>query len=65
MEKLINLKTTALRAWNTSGLPNNIDEKEQVLGDGDENRNWEMVRNYQWNLVPETNSVTIRQDIIF
>ncbi|MDP9959153.1 serine hydrolase [Chryseobacterium lathyri] len=29
---------------NTSGLPNNIDEKEQVLGDGDENRNWEMVR---------------------
>jgi CubicO group peptidase (beta-lactamase class C family) len=28
---------------NTSGLPNNIDEKEQVL-DGDENRNWEMVR---------------------
>ncbi|MDR6132345.1 serine hydrolase domain-containing protein [Chryseobacterium sp. SORGH_AS_1175] len=29
---------------NTSGLPNNIDEKEQVLGDGNEDRNWEMVK---------------------
>lgn len=29
---------------NTSGLPNNIDEKEQVLGGGDENSNWEMVK---------------------
>ncbi|WP_294318432.1 serine hydrolase domain-containing protein [uncultured Chryseobacterium sp.] len=52
MEKLINLKTTALRAWNTSGLPNNIDEKEQVLGDGDENRNWEMVRKLPMEFSP-------------
>ncbi|MDR6514724.1 serine hydrolase [Chryseobacterium camelliae] len=29
---------------NTSGLPNNIDEKEQVFGDGSENNNWEMVK---------------------
>nr|WP_314498709.1 serine hydrolase [uncultured Chryseobacterium sp.] len=29
---------------NTSGLPNNIDEKEQVLGDGTENMNWETVK---------------------
>ena len=29
---------------NVSGLPNNIDEKEQVLGDGLESKNWEMVK---------------------
>ncbi len=29
---------------NTSGLPNNIDVKEQVLGDGSENVNWETVK---------------------
>ena len=29
---------------NVSGLPNNIDEKEQVLGEGVESINWEMVR---------------------
>lgn len=49
---MINLKTTALRAWNTSGLPNNTDEKEQVLGDGDENRNWEMVRKLPMEFSP-------------
>ncbi|WP_294291270.1 serine hydrolase domain-containing protein [uncultured Chryseobacterium sp.] len=49
---------------NTSGLPNNIDEKEQVLGDGDENRNWEMVRKLPMEFSPG-DSVTIRQDIIF
>ncbi|WP_312175570.1 serine hydrolase [Chryseobacterium sp.] len=37
---------------NTSGLPNNIDEKEQVLGDGDENRNWEMVRKLPMEFSP-------------
>ncbi|MBA8987677.1 MULTISPECIES: serine hydrolase domain-containing protein [Sphingobacterium] len=29
---------------NVSGLPNNIDEKEQVLGDGSESLNWKMVK---------------------
>lgn len=29
---------------NTSGLPNNIDEKEQVLGNGIEDKNWELVK---------------------
>lgn len=29
---------------NTSGLPNNIDEKEQVLGNGIEDKNWEVVK---------------------
>ncbi|WP_194306307.1 serine hydrolase domain-containing protein [Chryseobacterium antibioticum] len=29
---------------NTSGLPNNIDEKEQLLGGGIENKNWEIVK---------------------
>lgn len=29
---------------NTSGLPNNIDEKEQLLGDGVESKNWEIVK---------------------
>ncbi len=29
---------------NISGLPNNIDEKEQVLGDGIEGKNWELVK---------------------
>lgn len=28
---------------NTSGLPNNIDQKEQVLGEGIESKNWEIV----------------------
>lgn len=29
---------------NVSGLPNNIDNKEQVLGDGSEEKNWELVK---------------------
>ncbi|WP_027388851.1 serine hydrolase domain-containing protein [Chryseobacterium gregarium] len=29
---------------NVSGLPNNIDQKEQVLGDGSEESNWEAVK---------------------
>ncbi|WP_394337114.1 serine hydrolase [Chryseobacterium viscerum] len=37
---------------NTSGLPNNINEKEQVLGDGDENRNLEMVRKLPMEFSP-------------
>jgi len=37
---------------NTSGLPNNIDEKEQVLGDSDEDRNWEMVRKLPMEFSP-------------
>ncbi|MCQ9641618.1 beta-lactamase family protein [Chryseobacterium sp. WG14] len=37
---------------NTSGLPNNIDEKEQVLGDGTEEKNWEMVRELPMESVP-------------
>ncbi|SHF43774.1 serine hydrolase domain-containing protein [Chryseobacterium vrystaatense] len=28
---------------NTSGLPNNIDQKEQILGEGIESKNWEIV----------------------
>ncbi|PWN62624.1 serine hydrolase domain-containing protein [Chryseobacterium viscerum] len=37
---------------NTSGLPNNIDEKEQVLGDGTEEKNWEIVRKRPMEFVP-------------
>lgn len=37
---------------NTSGLPNNIDEKEQVLGDGTEDRNWEIVKKLSMQFKP-------------
>lgn len=37
---------------NTSGLPNNIDEKEQVLGDGTEDNNWEMVKKLPMQFKP-------------
>jgi CubicO group peptidase (beta-lactamase class C family) len=37
---------------NTSGLPNNIDEKEQVLGDGTEAQNWEMVKKLPMQFKP-------------
>lgn len=37
---------------NTSGLPNNIDEKEHVLGDGTENENWELVKKLPMEFVP-------------
>lgn len=37
---------------NTSGLPNNIDEKEQVLGDGTENGNWELVKKLPMEFSP-------------
>lgn len=37
---------------NTSGLPNNIDEKEQVLGDGTENENWELVKKLPMEFSP-------------
>lgn len=37
---------------NTSGLPNNIDNKEQVLGDGTEEKNWEMVKKQSMEFIP-------------
>lgn len=37
---------------NVSGLPNNIDEKEQVLGEGLESKNWEMVRKLPMEFKP-------------
>lgn len=37
---------------NVSGLPNNIDEKEQVLGDGLESKNWEMVKKLPMEFKP-------------
>lgn len=37
---------------NVSGLPNNIDEKEQVLGDGSESINWEMVKKLPMEFKP-------------
>lgn len=37
---------------NVSGLPNNIDEKEQVLGDGWESKNWEMVKKLPMEFKP-------------
>ena len=37
---------------NTSGLPNNIDEKEQVLGDGIETYNWEIVKKLPMEFTP-------------
>lgn len=38
---------------NTSGLPNNIDEKEQVLGNGIEEKNWELVKTLPMEFKPE------------
>ncbi len=37
---------------NISGLPNNINEKEQVLGDGTEENNWEMVKKLPMEFKP-------------
>lgn len=37
---------------NVSGLPNNIDGKEQVLGDGLESKNWEMVKKLPMEFKP-------------
>jgi CubicO group peptidase (beta-lactamase class C family) len=37
---------------NTSGLPNNIDEKEQVLGNGIEEKNWELVKTLPMEFKP-------------
>ena len=37
---------------NTSGLPNNIDGKEQVLGDGTEDKNWEIVKKLSMQFKP-------------
>lgn len=37
---------------NTSGLPSNIDYKEQVLGDGTEEKNWEMVKKLPMQFKP-------------
>lgn len=37
---------------NTSGLPNNIDEKEQVLGNGIEEKNWELVKKLPMEFKP-------------
>ncbi|RZJ48538.1 MAG: class A beta-lactamase-related serine hydrolase, partial [Flavobacterium sp.] len=37
---------------NVSGLPNNIDEKEQVLGDGLEGKNWEIVKKLPMEFKP-------------
>lgn len=37
---------------NTSGLPNNIDEKEQVLGEGIESKNWEIVKTLPMEFSP-------------
>lgn len=37
---------------NVSGLPNNIDNKEQVLGDGSEEKNWELVRKLPMEFTP-------------
>lgn len=37
---------------NVSGLPNNIDEKEQLLGDGLESKNWEMVKKLPMEFKP-------------
>ncbi|KMQ63096.1 hypothetical protein ACM46_14245 [Chryseobacterium angstadtii] len=37
---------------NTSGLPNNIDEKEQVLGEGIESKNWEIVKTLPIEFTP-------------
>lgn len=37
---------------NTSGLPNNIDEKEQVLGNGIEEKNWELVKQLPMEFKP-------------
>lgn len=37
---------------NTSGLPNNIDEKEQLLGDNNEDKNWEMVKKLPMQFKP-------------
>jgi CubicO group peptidase (beta-lactamase class C family) len=35
-----------------SGLPNNIDQKEQILGDGSENSNWEIVKKAPMEFAP-------------
>ncbi|MGC5743904.1 serine hydrolase domain-containing protein [Chryseobacterium sp. NFX27] len=37
---------------NTSGLPNNIDQKEQVLGEGNESKNWEIVKTLPMEFSP-------------
>jgi len=37
---------------NTSGLPNNIDEKEQLLGNGIEEKNWELVKTLPMEFKP-------------
>ncbi|ASK28629.1 hypothetical protein CEY12_00240 [Chryseobacterium sp. T16E-39] len=37
---------------NVSGLPNNIDNKEQVLGDGSEEKNWELVKKLPMEFSP-------------
>lgn len=37
---------------NVSGLPNNIDNKEQLLGDGSEEKNWELVRKLPMEFQP-------------
>ncbi|WP_082504885.1 serine hydrolase [Chryseobacterium sp. Leaf405] len=37
---------------NISGLPNNINEKEQVIGDGTEENNWEMVKKLPMEFKP-------------
>ncbi|AYM99648.1 serine hydrolase domain-containing protein [Chryseobacterium sp. 3008163] len=37
---------------NVSGLPNNIDGKEQLLGDGLESKNWEMVKKLPMEFKP-------------
>lgn len=37
---------------NISGLPNNIDQKEQLLGDGNEEKNWELVKQLPMEFTP-------------
>jgi len=37
---------------NVSGLPNNIDQKEQLLGDGNEEKNWELVKQLPMEFTP-------------